>query len=83
VLRKPKSKKSSRYKKLKRKICSYCFDRSTGLDYKNIPKLKRAISERGKILPRRQTGACARHQRWVAAAIKRAREIALLPFAAE
>lgn len=76
-------KKQNRYKKPKRKICAFCVDRTVSIDYKNVAKLKRATSERGKILPRRTTGACARHQRWVAEAVKRAREIALLPFTSD
>ena len=79
----PTRKKQNRYKKPKRKVCDFCVNKATSIDYKNVSKLKRSISERGKILPRRTTGTCARHQRWVACAVKRAREIALLPFTAE
>jgi small subunit ribosomal protein S18 len=79
----PTRKKLNRYKKIKRKVCEFCVNKATGIDYKNVSKLKRSVSERGKILPRRTTGTCARHQRWVASAVKRAREIALLPFTAE
>ena len=76
-------KKANRYKKPKRKVCGFCVDKAASIDYKNVAKLKRSISERGKILPRRQTGTCAKHQRWVASAVKRAREIALLPFTSD
>jgi small subunit ribosomal protein S18 len=75
----PKTKKNYRRKK---KICSFCADKfSHVIDYKDYSKLKRYISERAKILPRRITGTCALHQRELSAAIKRARIIALLPFA--
>jgi small subunit ribosomal protein S18 len=61
----------------------FCVDRVEFIDYKNATRLRKFISERGKILPRRTTGSCASHQRFLAHAIKRAREIALLPFTAE
>ena len=63
--------------------CQFCSDKSIQIDYKQIEVLKRYIMENGKIRPRRQTGACAKHQRELARAIKRARHIALLPFAGE
>ena len=62
------------------KFCQFCSDKEQVIDYKNVELLKRYIMDDGKIRPRRQTGACAKHQREVAAAIKRARHIALLPF---
>ncbi len=65
----------------RRKVCSFCGEKNyTGIDYKDINKLRRYISERGKILPRRMSGTCAKHQRAVTVAIKRARHIALLPY---
>ncbi|MDD3839433.1 MAG: 30S ribosomal protein S18 [Clostridia bacterium] len=64
----------------KRKICSFCADKAEHIDYKDINKLRRYITERGKILPRRITGNCAKHQRQLTSAIKRARNIALLPY---
>ncbi len=64
----------------KRKVCSFCVDKAKDIDYKDLNKLKRYITERGKILPRRISGACAVHQRQVTVAIKRARHIALLPY---
>ncbi len=67
----------------KRKVCSFCADKVEAIDYKDVAKLRRFITERGKILPRRISGNCARHQRQVTLAIKRARNIALLPFTAE
>lgn len=69
-----------RMRRPKRKICTFCADKIVGIDYKEYLKLKKYISERGKILPRRITGNCAKHQRILTAAIKRARAIALLPF---
>ncbi|MCB6367175.1 30S ribosomal protein S18 [Intestinibacillus massiliensis] len=67
----------------RRKVCSFCVDKVDSIDYKDSAKLKRYMSERGKILPRRMTGTCAKHQRQLTEAIKRARHIALLPFTAE
>ena len=66
----------------KRKSCHFCRDKVEQIDYKNIAQLRRYISEKGKIRNRRITGACRRHQRQVAVAVKRAREMALLPYAA-
>ena len=62
------------------KICQFCADKHLAIDYKQGDVLRRFVTEEGKIRPRRQTGTCARHQRVLAAAIKRARQIALLPF---
>lgn len=67
----------------RRKVCSFCVDKVENIDYKDVAKLRRFITERGKILPRRISGNCAKHQRQVTVAIKRARNIALLPFTAE
>ena len=64
----------------RRKVCQFCADKCDCIDYKDAAKLHRYISERGKILPRRTTGTCAMHQRELTVAIKRARQIALLPF---
>ncbi len=64
----------------RRKVCVFCADKVEYIDYKDVAKLKHFISERGKILPRRVSGACAKHQREVNTAIKRARQAALLPF---
>lgn len=65
------------------KICQFCVEQGTDIDYKNTELLRRFITEQGKIRPRRQTGTCAKHQRQLAQEIKRARHIALLPFTAE
>lgn len=67
----------------RRKVCQFCVDKVEVIDYKDTAKLRRFISERGKILPCRMTGTCAAHQRQLAVAIKRARVMALLPFSAE
>lgn len=75
--------KRERGRKPKKKVCSFCVDKVEGIDYKDVPKLRRYITERGKILPRRISGNCAKHQRQLTLAIKRARMIALLPFTAE
>ncbi len=65
------------------KICQFCADKNINIDYKQTDMLRRFVTEDGKIRPRRQTGTCARHQRVLAGAIKRARHIALLPFTGE
>ncbi len=62
------------------KICQFCADKNLAIDYKASDMLRRFVTEEGKIRPRRQTGTCAKHQRELARAIKRARQIALLPF---
>ena len=67
----------------RKKVCSFCVDTVEAIDYKDVAKLRRFVTERGKILPRRISGNCAKHQRQVTVAIKRARNIALLPFTAE
>ncbi|MCC8090032.1 MAG: 30S ribosomal protein S18 [Oscillospiraceae bacterium] len=64
----------------RRKVCQFCVDKATFVDYKDVAKLNKFTSERGKILPRRATGACALHQRQLTEAIKRARQIALMPY---
>jgi small subunit ribosomal protein S18 len=65
------------------KICQFCADKNINIDYKSSDMMRRFVTEEGKIRPRRQTGTCARHQRELARAVKRARHIALLPFVAE
>ena len=67
----------------KRKVCAFCVEKAVDIDYKDINKLRKFVTERGKILPRRISGTCAKHQRQVTAAIKRSRNIALLPFTTE
>lgn len=75
--------KKDRVRRPRRKICQGCVDHIESVDYKDIVMLRRFISERGKILPRCVTGICAKHQRKINLAIKRARAIALLPFSAD
>ena len=67
----------------RRKVCSFCVDKVQEIDYKDAAKLRKFITERGKILPRRISGTCTKHQRQLTIAIKRARNVALLPFTAE
>ncbi len=66
----------------RRKVCIYCVDKIRTPDYKDVKRLQRFVSERGKIIPRRRSGTCARHQRGLTVAVKRARHLALLPFVA-
>ncbi|MBO5179856.1 MAG: 30S ribosomal protein S18 [Clostridia bacterium] len=72
-----------RQRRIKKKVCMYCADKNLVIDYKDTDKLKKFVSEKGKILPRRVTGLCAKHQREVTTAVKRARHIALLPYSVE
>jgi small subunit ribosomal protein S18 len=72
------NKKNNRKKR--KKVCSFCADKSKAIDYKDVNKLKKYITERGKILPRRISGNCAKHQRELTVAIKKARIMALLPY---
>jgi len=72
-----------KFRRTRRRVCAFCVDKVEAIDYKNAAKLRKYISDRGKILPRRATGTCASHQRVLTRAVKRAREIALLPFTAE
>jgi small subunit ribosomal protein S18 len=72
-----------RDRKPHKKVCNFCAERVQLVDYKEVSRLRRFVSERGKILPRRVTGTCARHQRRLATALKRARHMALLPYTAD
>lgn len=72
-----------RQRRTRRKTCSFCAEKVESIDYKDAGKLRKYISESGKILPKRMTGTCAPHQRELTTAIKRARQIALLPFVAD
>ena len=72
-----------RGRKPRRKVCQFCVDKVEHIDYKDVTRLRRFTSERGKILPRRMTGTCAKHQRQLSTAIKRARTIALMPYVSE
>lgn len=79
----PGGKRGKRSYVRRKKVCRFCVDKVDLIDYKKADVLGQFIQERGKILPRRMTGTCARHQRWLSVAIKRAQNIALLPFGAE
>ena len=72
-----------RNRKGRKKVCAFCVDKVEKIDYKDIARLRRYLSERAKILPRRVTGTCAYHQRELTVAIKRARHLALLPFSSD
>ncbi len=69
-----------KFRKVRKKVCPLCANKDLILDYKNGEQIKKYINEKGKILPRRATGACAKHQRDITLAIKRARHIAVLPY---
>ena len=75
--------RKERGRRPRRKVCAFCVDKVEQIDYKDAAKLRRFTTERGKILPRRISGNCAKHQRQVTVAIKRARNIALLPFTSD
>lgn len=70
-------------KPARRKVCNFCVEKAQSIDYKDVAKLKKYLTESGKIFPRRMTGVCARHQRELAVAIKRARQMALIPYVAD
>lgn len=78
-----KTERPVKARRTKKKVCVFCVDKVENIDYKDTAKLRRYVSERGKIVPRRISGNCAKHQRQLTTAIKRARQIALLPFVAE
>ena len=69
-----------KFRRTRKKVCALCANKDLVLDYKNADQLKKFINEKGKILPRRATGACAKHQRDITLAVKRARHIAILPY---
>ncbi|HIT19867.1 MAG TPA: 30S ribosomal protein S18 [Candidatus Fimivivens faecavium] len=70
-------------RKGRKKVCAFCVDKIHDIDYKDVPRLRRYLSDRGKIVPRRVTGTCARHQRQLTTAIKRARHLAFLPYVSD
>ena len=72
-----------RNRKSRKKVCAFCMDKIETIDYKDVPRLKRYLSDRAKIIPRRVTGTCARHQRQLTVAVKRARHVAFLPYVGE
>jgi small subunit ribosomal protein S18 len=69
-----------KFRKMRKKVCPLCGDKTLVLDYKDAEQMRKFINERGKILPRRVTGACAKHQREITLAVKRARHIAIIPY---
>ena len=69
-----------KFRKVRKKVCPLCADKNLELDYKNAEQLKKFINDKGKILPRRATGACAKHQREITLTVKRARHIAIIPY---
>lgn len=69
-----------KFRKVRKKVCPLCADKNLELDYKNAEQLKKFINDKGKILPRRATGACSKHQRVITNAVKRARHIAIIPY---
>lgn len=75
-----RNERPNRGRKGRKKVCNFCVDKTVDISYKDIGKLRRFMSDRAKILPRRVTGTCAEHQRKLTVAIKRARHIALLPY---
>ena len=77
------ARKGGKMRRARKKVCIFCVDKAESIDYKDVPKLKKYITERGKILPRRISGTSAKHQRQLTEAIKRSRNIALLPFTTE
>jgi len=72
-----------RSRKPRKKVCAFCMDKIENIDYKDVPRLRRFLSDRAKIIPRRVTGTCARHQRQLTVAVKRARHVAFLPYVGE
>ena len=74
---------NTKFRKMRKKVCPLCANKELVLDYKNADQLKKFINDKGKILPRRATGACAKHQRDITIAVKRARQIAILPYTQE
>ena len=72
-----------RSRKPRKKVCAFCMDIIEVIDYKDVPRLRRFLSDRAKIIPRRVTGTCARHQRQLTVAVKRARHVAFLPYVGE
>ena len=72
-----------RPRKSRRKVCAFCADKVEHIDYKDVNRLRKFTTERGKIMPRRMSGVCAKHQRELAVAIKRSRQVALMPYVAD
>ena len=83
MMEKEKADRPYRARKAKKKVCQFCAEKIEHIDYKDTARLRKYVSERSKILPRRITGTCAKHQRQVTIAVKRARQIALLPYVSD
>lgn len=79
----PRKRTPNKFRKPRRKVCMFCVEKAKAIDYKAFSKLRKFVTERGKMVPRRTSGNCARHQRMLSTSIKRARHLALLPFVAE
>ncbi len=75
-----RGKRNNRGRRMKRRVCAFCVDKVDHIDYKDTARLRKFLTERGKIMPCRMSGTCAKHQRKLAAAIKQARVVALLPY---
>ena len=75
--------RANRNRRGRRRVCSFCIDKVDHIDYKDVNRLRKYVTERGKILPRRISGNCAKHQRMLTEAVKKARIVALLPYTAE
>ena len=78
-----RNERGGRGRRGRKKVCSFCVDKVEHIDYKDVAKLRRYLSDRAKIVPRRVTGTCARHQRQLTVAVKRARHLAFLPYVGE
>ena len=78
--REPRENKPQLRNRRRKKVCIFCADKIANIDYKDIPRIRKNLSERAKILPRRVTGTCAMHQRQLTLAVKRARHVALIPY---
>ena len=83
MMRENNRRPGGKVRRSKRKVCAFCSEKAEKIDYKDVAKLRKYVTERGKILPRRISGTCAKHQRELTDSIKRARNIALLPFTTE
>ncbi|MFC4781411.1 30S ribosomal protein S18 [Eubacterium multiforme] len=83
MMRENNRRSGGRMRRSKRKVCAFCVEKAESIDYKDVAKLRKYVTERGKILPRRISGTCAKHQRQLTESVKRARNIALLPFTTE
>jgi small subunit ribosomal protein S18 len=79
----PRRRPPGKFRKPRRKVCMFCVEKANAVEWKAVSKIRKFVTERGKMVPRRTSGNCARHQRMVSAAIKRARHMALIPYVSE